>query len=196
MRKTLRLLSYILSVALVVGIASCDKEGPAGPAGATGPAGPQGPAGAQGPAGDPGTANVIYSDWMDVTYDPVTDTNGAVVDTVAWVASIDAAGITNEILTSGEVKVYLNANDATDPAVFALPITDLFALTGVLNINLYLTTGTINLYSTDDASTFTDSGTKFWQYRYIIIPGGTHARKVKIDWNNYNEVKAYLGLKD
>ena len=32
--------------------------------------------------------------------------------------------------------------------------------------------------------------------RYILIPGGTHARMAKIDWNNYNEVKAYLGLKD
>ena len=63
MRKTLRLLPHILSIALVVGIVSCSKDGPAGPAGATGPAGPAGAAGAQGPAGQPGTANVIYSDW-------------------------------------------------------------------------------------------------------------------------------------
>ena len=39
MRKTLRLLPHILSIALVVGIVSCSKDGPAGPAGATGPAG-------------------------------------------------------------------------------------------------------------------------------------------------------------
>ena len=51
MRKTLRLLSYILSVALVIGLVSCSKDGPTGPAGATGPAGPQGPGGPQGPAG-------------------------------------------------------------------------------------------------------------------------------------------------
>ena len=43
MRKTLRLLPHILSIALVVGIVSCSKDGPAGPAGATGPAGAQGP---------------------------------------------------------------------------------------------------------------------------------------------------------
>ena len=48
MRKTLRLLSYILSVALVIGIVSCSKDGPAGPAGATGPAGPQGASGITG----------------------------------------------------------------------------------------------------------------------------------------------------
>ena len=70
MRKTLRLLSYILSVVFVIGMVSCSKDGPAGPAGATGPAGPQGPGGPQGPAGqEPGTANVIYSDWTDtLTY--------------------------------------------------------------------------------------------------------------------------------
>jgi len=198
MRKTLRLLPHILSIALVVGIVSCSKDGPAGPAGATGPAGAQGPAGSQGPAGQPGTANVIYSDWLDVIYQPVKDTNNGVVDTLAWVATLPAAGITNDILAKGEVKVYFNASDSTAPAIFALPITDLFALTGVLNINLYLTAGTINLYSTEDASTFTDtgSGSKVWQYRYLIIPGGTHARTMKIDWNNYKEVQAYLGLKN
>jgi hypothetical protein len=31
MRKTLRLLSYILSVALVIGIVSCSKDGPQDP---------------------------------------------------------------------------------------------------------------------------------------------------------------------
>ena len=49
MRKTLRLLSYILSVVLVIGLVSCSKDGPAGPAGASGPAGPQGAAGTQKP---------------------------------------------------------------------------------------------------------------------------------------------------
>jgi hypothetical protein len=198
MRKTLRLLPHILSIALVVGIVSCSKDGPAGPAGATGPAGPAGAAGAQGPAGPAGTANVTYSNWVDVTYTPVKDTVNGVVDTLAWVATIPAPGVTSDILTKGEVKVYLNAGTAADPAVFALPITDLFALTGVLNVNLYLTVGTINLYSTEDASTFTDGADKLWQYRYVLIPGGVNGQRTAktIDWNNYNEVKAYLGLKN
>jgi len=53
------------------------------------------------------------------------------------------------------------------------------------------------LYSTEDASTFTSGGSKAWQYRYVVIPGGTAARTAKtINWNNYAEVKAYLGLKN
>jgi len=202
MRKTLHLLPYIVGMALVMAAYSC-KKGDTGPAGPAGPQGPQGPAGSSGPPGQngqPGTANVIYSAWLDVTYTPVKDTDAVthVVDTVAWVSTINAPGITNTLLTSGDIKVYLNAGSAAQPAVFPLPITDLYALTGVLNINLYFTLQKINLYATDDASTFTSSGTKFWQYRYILIPGGTAGGRMgkPIDWNNYKEVQAYLGLKD
>ncbi len=36
-----------------------------------------------------------------------------------------------------------------------------------------------------------------YQYRYILIPGGTSARMAKsINWNDYKAVQAYLGLKD
>jgi hypothetical protein len=175
-------------------IASC-KKGDTGPAGPAGAAGPAGPAGAAGPKGDTGTANVIYSGWLDVTFRPVKDS--ATGDTLAWVGSISAPKITNTILTTGTVKVYLNAGTAAQPVVFTLPITDLFALTGVLNLNVYFTQGTINMYSTEDASTFTDQGQKVWQYRYVIIPGGVSARTGNtINWNNYAEVKAYLGWKD
>lgn len=140
----------------------------------------------------------MYSDWLDVTYDAATDTNGNVVDTVAWFAEVPASGLTADMLNSGSVKVYVNVGTATQPAVFPLPITDLYALTGVLNINLYFTLQTINLYATDDASTFaTTGGAKAWQYRYILIPGGIQTgRRAAVNWNDYNAVKAYLGLKN
>ena len=119
------------------------------------------------------------------------------VDTIAWVASIPAPKLTNAILNTGEIKVYLNAGSPADPAVFPLPITDLFALTGLLNVNVYFTAGDINLYATDNASTDVFNGQKFFQYRYVLIPGGVTARTSnKVNWNNYTEVKAYLGLKD
>jgi hypothetical protein len=57
----------------------------------------------------------------------------------------------------------------------------------------------IYLLATNSFQTYIDSGDglKYQQYRYILIPGGTAARAgKKIDWNNYNEVKAYLKLKD
>ena len=198
MRKVFSLLPYIVCVALTVTIVSCSKEGQTGPAGPAGPAGPQGAAGPAGQPGAPGTANVIYSGWLDVTYTPIKDTqtNGK-IDTVAWVASIPAPKLDADILSKGEIKVYFNANTAADPAVFPLPITDMFAFTGVLNINAYYTKNAINLYGTDNASTITYQGTKYYQYRYVLIPGGTSARMAKsINWNDYKEVQKYLGLKD
>ena len=182
MRKILRLLPLILSIALVVGIVSCSKEGPAGPAGATGPAGPQGAAGSQGPAGQPGTANVIYSDWIDtVTYGLL----GA-PDTI--IGEITVPLLTADILNNGEIKVYANLNTPEDPAVVPLPWHGgLFFGEGGFAEPVFFT-GAIDI--------ITNRNLDGLPLRYILIPGGTHARKAKINWDNYNEVKAYLGLKD
>lgn len=203
MRLKLFPITFVFASAIALIISSCGKDGdqgPAGPAGAAGPAGPAGPAGSAGANGAPGTANVIYSAWTDVAYDAITDTNGTVVDTVAWIAEIPAAKLVDSILQRGEIKVYLNAGTTASPAVFPLPLFDVYVLTGVFNINLYFTTGAISLYSTDDASTIGTGADKSWQYRYILIPGGTAGRTAPggktIDWNNYKEVQAYLGLKD
>jgi hypothetical protein len=182
MRKTLRLLSYILSVALVIGIVSCSKEGPAGPAGATGPAGPAGAAGSQGPAGPAGTANVIYSDWTDtLTYGLL----GA-PDTIA--GALLAPALTADILNNGEIKVYANLNTTADPVVVPLPLHGGFFLGDGGFIDVVFLTGEIDILSNRNIDGL--------PLRYIFIPGGSHARMAKIDWNNYNEVKAYLGLKD
>ena len=51
---------------------ACSKTGPTGPAGPAGQDGAAGAAGPAGPKGDTGTANVIYSPWLDVTYKPDT----------------------------------------------------------------------------------------------------------------------------
>jgi hypothetical protein len=184
MRKTLRLSSYILSVILVIGIVSCDKEGPAGPAGAIGPAGPQGPTGSQGPAGQQGTANVVYSDWIDTTT-WVMDTlhNGATIDTFFF-ADFDVPALDTNILNHGEIKVYVNVStEPTFPIVFPVPFNN-----GEVLIDPLFAPNIIELTSNADLTGL--------PFRYILIPGGTHARKAKINWNDYNEVKAYLGLKD
>jgi hypothetical protein len=59
--------------------------------------------------------------------------------------------------------------------------------------------GSIFLTSNINAGTYIDDGDglKYQQYRYILIPGGVAARtKQTVNWNNYNEVKAFLKLKD
>jgi hypothetical protein len=199
MRKTLQLLPFVLGMALITTIFSCSKEGPAGPAGAAGPAGPQGPSGPAGPAGQPGTANVIYSDWLDVKFTPIKDTPATgPIDTVAWTARITASRLDTSILNRGEVKVYLNAGTSTQPFVTPLPLTDFaYYYLAIGSLNPYFSVGRIDLISTDDGSTETFQGAKYYQYRYILVPGGTHARtNNSINWNDYKQVQAYLGLKD
>lgn len=192
MRKTLKLLPYILGMALITMIVSCGKEGPAGPAGAAGPAGPAGPSGPAGPAGATGTANVIYSDWLDVPFQVIKNSAG---DTLRWEGTINATKLDANILSKGEIKVFLNINTAATPNVIALPV-DAFVFGFI--VSPIFQVGKITLIGDDDWGTDVNSNNqKVFQYRYILIPGGTTARTSnQIDWNDYKQVQKYLGLKD
>ena len=108
--KKLNLFRISLLFTVILVFAGCAKDGETGPQGPAGPAGPTGSTGTQGPKGDVGTANVIYSPWLDVTYEAIPDqTTG---DPIAWVAEIPAPKLTADILLKGEIKVYLNAGTA------------------------------------------------------------------------------------
>lgn len=185
MRKTLQLLPFILSMALITTIVSCGKDGPAGPAGAAGPAGPQGPSGPAGPAGATGTANVIYSNWITTTWKPDTVMVGSVVtDTLGWYVDIPATKLDNNILNKGEIKVYINLGTTADPVVLPLPFNN-----GQVFIDPYYFLQTIELYSNGRLDNL--------PVRYVLIPGGTTARMSNaVNWNDYKSVQAYLGLKD
>lgn len=195
MKQKILAIPAILLLAITIIIASCSKTGPIGPAGAAGAQGPAGPTGATGATGATGTANVIYSDWLNVKF------SGS--DTTGWLGQITAPKLVDSIINKGDIKVYLNAgsDSANNQLIFPLPITDI-AFTGAI-INPYYQSQLINLLSTADVSSDSLRGYHYFQYRYILIPGGTTALPVSvngtkktINWNDYNEVKAYLGLKD
>jgi len=184
----------LLAIALL--IASCKKgdTGPAGPPGANGATGATGPTGPQGPQGDPGTANVIYSEWLDVTYTADTVHNGATIDTLGFYADINATKLDSTILANGEMKVYFNFGSAAQPDVVPLPYLDIYS---GINITVDFGVQDIFLYSNANASSVTQNGIKLGQYRYILIPGGETARSLKRpDWKDYNAVKAFYGMKD
>jgi hypothetical protein len=169
----------MLSLAILT---SCQKEGKTGP---VGPAGTTGPAGSQGPKGDTGVANVIYSQWLDVAFVPNTDSSN-------WNAVIPAPKLTNEILNQGEIKVYVNFNTPADPIVFPLPY-----INGGVIISPLFFKDTIALLSTVDASTLIDPAGKFFQYRYVLIPGAVLAMKPDhVNLDNYLELKKYLKLEN
>lgn len=185
MKRTSLLLScYLLAIA--ISIVSCSKEGPAGAPGPAGPAGPAGPTGGTGPAGATGTANVMYSDWLDVTYTYST------TDSI-YVATISAPKLDLPMINTGEIKVYFNLGTAAAPQIFPLPYVDVFS---GLYIQPYFSVQSIRLESDANISSHTNTaGVKIYQCRYVLIPGGVHARSA-INWNDYNQVKEYMGWKD
>lgn len=183
--------ALLLSITILV--SACSK-GDAGPAGEKGDKGDAGDKGAAGTAGKPGTANVIYSEWIDVTYARI-DTS---TTNVRFGAIIDAPKLVDSILQKGEVKVYWNLNTAAEPAIVSLPYLNNRAIIpnlGNLYINPLFQVGEILLYANLPVSSGEDAGEKFGQYRYVIIPGGVSARSA-VNWNDYASVKKYLGLKD
>ena len=195
-KSSVTLLASLVLITFI--FTQCQKGdvGPAGPAGPAGANGAAGPAGATGPKGDTGTANVIYSPWLDVTFTPDTVHIGSVIDTVWWIGKITANKLTQAILDRGEMKVYINWGTQATPDISPLPLFDAFFFGIIINPEFLLQR--IDLYANFNASTFTDAGQKAFQYRYILIPGSVAGRlsKPAINWNNYNEVKAYLGLTD
>lgn len=186
-KVTLQIMASVFVIMSIV-LASCSKEGPAGPAGAQGPAGPTGAQGPAGAKGDPGTANVIYSDWLDVTFNE------------DGFAILPAPGLSMDILNSGSVKLYWNIMDKSDPLIVSVPCTVpaslLFEDTDENDppvfVDAYFVKDTILLTTNYNIS----SQGGLSQFRYILIPGGTPvARKAAgIDWNNYAEVRKYLNL--
>lgn len=177
-------LSCLLAATVLIG--AC-KKGDPGPAGEKGDKGDPGAQGATGGKGDAGTANVLYSDWIDLRY--ALDTASA-----TFFTQINEAKVTEDLISKGEIKVFINLGSSAQKVVTPLPF-----VSGEAQIAPVFAPGVIELDANVNASTVTDqaTGNKFRQYRYVLIPGGAHVRMNKqINWNNYEEVKNYLGLKD
>ena len=196
MKQKIFSMPFCLVIAVIILLASC-KKGDTGPAGAAGPTGPAGAPGPTGPAGPAGAANVFYSAWLNVAYNADTAANG---DTLRFVANIPATKLVDSILSKGEIKVYFNYRTPSDPDVIPLPYFDPIYFDPAVVLNPDFLPGLIILSSNYNMGTFDENNEKRFQYRYILIPGGTAAKPAPgekaIDWNNYKEVQAYLGLKD
>ncbi len=178
------LLVLLSGLFLVMFMISCGKDGAAGPAG---PAGPKGDDGS-------GSSDVIYSAWLNVSYKPDTiHLSGGGIDTIGFYAVIDAPKLTLALLSTADVKVYINTNDVSDPVIYPLPF---YGISGV-NIEVSANEQEIQLYSNADLSTTSANGKTYQQYRYMIVPGNNQARSAAaVNWSDYTAVKAYLGLND
>ncbi|MFO7369134.1 MAG: hypothetical protein R6X09_02565 [Bacteroidales bacterium] len=188
MRKFLLFFALpMLALALFIGC-----EGDEGPAG---PKGDQGDQGDQGIQGETGTANVIYSDWIQPA--------GAWRDTsfygVAKVNHINVSGLTSAIINDGVVLCYYKSVSSiilpgAPTNVMALPWTGLTGSTS-FTLDFWLKTGkiTFRAYTHDNSGSYTPVG-MLWhpEFRYVIIPGGVQAtaKKAALDFTklSYEEV--------
>ncbi len=170
MKNLTQSLRFLVAI-LFVFAWSC-KQGDVGPKGDTGATGAAGAAGATGPAGATGatgTANVIYSDWANVTF-----TGSG----TSWSGKITAPKITQDILDKGVVLTYFKFGTQVYSGEYQ---------NGTAGIYVFTTLGTINLQSTFAAN---------YPWRYVIIPGGVGARLQNLKSMSYEEVKAMYNLPD
>ena len=130
----------------------------------------------KGPAGPPGTANVIYSDWMDMSVD-------------SGVIKIPVKELSQAILDGGHVAVYAKEYKGnTLLGLNQLPFTSRH--TGSL-LEFRLGLNRITVYTTGSALSNYDT-----KFRYIIIPGGIFSPDTRSQLRDYNLVKRMYNIPD
>jgi hypothetical protein len=185
--KSLKTIITILSIALVT--ISCSSDD--GTDGTDGINGADGQQGATGPAGETGTANVIYSPWINAP----AGTPETIDATSGLSTSIDVPELSSDILSKGTILVYmLYAGDT-----YTLPYTStaggyantVTAISRVKKIKIF------RFKHAADGTTVGLPSSLAW--RYILIPGGVAAatsKAVKTDYSkmSYQEVCKHFNI--
>jgi hypothetical protein len=173
MKKTFLKTGLVLVVALLA--ISCSKDGETGPAG---------PAGAN---GIDGNANVFGS-----TAFTTASTNWASQSSgTFWTANLTGVtSITQNVVDRGIVSVFrkYTANGATEWS--PLPDTN-----GNVNISFNYGLGYITLF-TQSTNFAVVPNPGVITFRYVVITPSNKLANPNTDWNDYNQVKEALNLKD
>lgn len=176
----------LCALPIMIGLICFSCEGPEGPTGSQGQQGEAGAPGPQGPQGDPGTANVIYSEWIDSDWTEL--------DQREWDMFIEDSNISVEFSsTGGTVLVYRRNGPSDDALVYPLPSGNAYRVAYAIdpvNTRLYIA---VESSCCDIPSWFHDV-----QFRYVLIPGGllTNGLQAKPDLADYKAVAAYYGFPD
>ncbi|NGP88234.1 collagen-like protein [Fodinibius halophilus] len=143
-----------------------------------------------------GTANVMYSSWVNPP-----QWNGSTQTTTKYrYFDISANAMTQDIIDKGIVKVYTNFNT---PSVYSLPLAKAGS-PGNPNYSYFFQLNPQQLriaYMNPDATgTLPNALGTSSEFRYVLIPGGKHlktkakAGELPIDLNDYEQVKRYFGI--
>jgi hypothetical protein len=220
MKKGMKKFGYLAMAFLVVGLASCSKDGDTGPAGAVGPAGAAGqqgipgvdgeaqgipgPAGADGTNGTDGadgadgatgTANVIYSPRITIKKNDWNVTQGGKFQT----AQIDVPELTQDIFEKGVVLVY--DYSAADGGVYS-PLPSFRSVDYTFSIRV----NKIAFIILDPTIPYIAASDK--ELRYVLIPGMVSTsgktspqqaiynelQAAGVDINNFAQVAAYYNI--
>jgi len=190
---------------LVAGSMSSCKKGDTGPAGATGPAGPTG---AQGPTGN---ANVLVdtftlasADWKWNSGYTYSNSNGGTVTYFTRYYDATLSKLTQGILDSGMVMVYLAPN-ANNPQQYAPLPYSFLSFGSAFNYNYVYETfaGKVRLhffYTPNGAgatpATLSTDIIPTHKYKIVILTGTvtTGMKAHNVDVKDYDAVSHYLGL--
>ncbi|MFY7998056.1 MAG: hypothetical protein ACOVSW_05590 [Candidatus Kapaibacteriota bacterium] len=192
-RSGFSLLMQCVAVLAVVAIVSC--QGPAGP---QGPTGPQGPQGQQGATGAPGTAaasaqtttiTVAIADWRGFG----GGTPGAYLQS-GWKS---AANITQSIMTSGVVLVFLRVDETNRPVTWQqLPVIR-YGSNFIQVVDAQYQQGQVQMFINNSNTVVPPTPTDAITFRVVAIPGTTTvALAAQMDISNYEAVKAAFHLAD
>ncbi|WP_281989387.1 hypothetical protein [Aquimarina aggregata] len=157
-------------------VLSCEGE--------DGAIGPQGEQGLQGNTGESGTANIIYSEWINTGLsDNITSVNTSF--------TFDAPEINAEILNSGIILVYGRFFDTNNGIrVYQLPIT---VGVGSTRLSYLFNASSGKIEVRINSAEIIGTNDFLQQYRYVIIPQD-QASKSSLDYTkmSYQEIKNIL----
>ena len=190
-----RMLGMLLVSILFVGCSPEDgKNGTDGIDGIDGVDGIDGIDGNDGTDGETGTANVIYSDWVN------TELSNSIASSSASF-TIDAPEIDPDILNFGTILVYAR-RIAGGNIVYQLPI--VFGASRQQSYFYRAEDETIIVFvASNEQGSSVGDGAFLEQYRYVIIPGGIASARpandsTQVDYSSmsYEEIIALFNIPD
>lgn len=174
MKSISKIGSFLMIIALALSNSSCSDDGKDG---------------VNGIDGATGTANVIYSEWLSIP----AGTNTTIDGTPGMVYNFPAQQITADVMSKGAVLSYLKFDETN---IFPLPYTSTAG--GVINTAAPIpAVGNLKVFRyRHDGNTSGIGLGSLVKIRYVIIPGGTAAKRSVYENMSYGEVCAALHISE
>lgn len=173
MKNAIKMTTALLLLSAALG--SCVK-------GDKGDTGPQGPTGSTGATGATGNANVTAYN--------ITINSGDWVNAGSGLYYVDVpfSQITADIVSNGSVTMF---EQGSSGVWIAMPYSEYVSATASLYFGFNYSLGSTRIFIQNSAGgNINFSGTYY--FKAVVIPSSQRKVNSKVDWNNYNQVKAIV----